>query len=165
MESHNHKNLSKFKWLDYKPLAIIVSFCLILSIITNSQSSMYVFMGYFFIFLSLFKFFDLQGFVDGFSTYDIIAKQSRIYGYSYPFIEFFLGICYLLNFHILLVNFITFVIMAIGVIGIVKSILSGKKIKCACLGTTLNIPLGTISIIENFGMGAMALYKLIKSII
>ena len=45
-------------------------------------------------------------------------------------------------------------------VGVLKSILSGQKIKCACLGTVLNVPLSTVSVLENFGMGAMAAYKL-----
>ncbi|XVN42196.1 MAG: hypothetical protein RCG15_05870 [Candidatus Rickettsia vulgarisii] len=48
--------------------------------------------------------------------------------------------------------------MTISGFGVLRSVLSGQKIKCACLGTALNVPLGVISIIENFGMGIMAVY-------
>lgn len=157
----------KKKWLTYKPLIIIVVFCLILAYahsykeIQQSESFMYGFMGYFFIFLSLFKFFDLKGFVEGFATYDLISQKFRPYGYIYPFIELFLGLAYLTSFHLLLANAITLIIMIISGLGVLKSVLSGKDIKCACLGTVLNVPLSTVSILENFGMGAMAAYKLI----
>ena len=153
----------KEKWSNYKPLIIILIFSLILSFSNNNfkfWSLMYSFMGYFLIFLSMFKFFDLKGFVEGFSTYDLITKAFRSYGYAYPFIEFFLGVSYLTKSHLLLVNWLTLVIMAIGGIGVLKSILSGQKIKCACLGTVLNVPLSTVSILENFGMSTMAAYKL-----
>ncbi|MBA3813671.1 MAG: hypothetical protein H0X26_04155 [Alphaproteobacteria bacterium] len=154
------------KWKNYKPLIIIFIFCIVLSWVQNNlethpfETMMHSFMGYFFIFLSLFKFFDLKGFVDGFSTYDLIAKRVRVYGYAYPFIEFFLGIAYLAKIDPFLINWVTLVVMTVSGIGVLKSVLSGQKIKCACLGTVLNVPLGTISIFENFGMGAMAAYSL-----
>lgn len=157
----------KRKWVNYKPLIIIFIFCLVLSATQDhfdgfhSKTVMYPFMGYFFIFLSLFKFFDLKGFVKGFSTYDLITQRLRLYGYVYPFIEFFLGLAYLVKFHPLIINSLTVIIMTISGLGVLKSVLSGQKIKCACLGTILNVPLGTISIFENFGMGVMATYQLI----
>jgi hypothetical protein len=117
-------------------------------------------MGYFFIFLSLFKFFDLKGFVDGFATYDLVTKKFRLYGYIYPFIEFFLGLAYFTKPDLFLLNLVTVVVMMVSGIGVLQSVLSGQKIKCACLGTVLNVPLSTVSILENFGMGAMAAFLL-----
>lgn len=148
----------------YKPLIVIIIFCVLLPIFQiypfDPQKIMYSMMGYFFIFLSLFKFFDLKGFVEGFSSYDLITKRFRIYGYIYPFIEFSLGVAYLAQFNLVLVNGLTVIVMFISGVGVLKSILSGQKINCACLGTVLNVPLSTVSILENFGMGVMAVYKL-----
>jgi len=149
----------------YKPLIIILAFCILLPIVQlesfQEERFMYDFMGYFFVFLSLFKFFDLKGFIEGFSTYDLITKQLRAYGYLYPFIELCLGLAYLANFHLFVVNLITLIVMIISGLGVLKSVLSGQKIKCVCLGTSLNVPLSTVSILENFGMAAMATYQLI----
>jgi len=180
MEDHSHKkcheentekelsfvNSLKQKGQNYKPLIVILIFCLFLPLTRNDLSSqhyMYAFMGYFFIFLSLFKFFNLEGFVEGFSTYDLITKRFRAYGYGYPFVEFLLGAAYLSKFGLLLVNWITVIIMVVSGIGVLKSILSGQKIKCACLGTVLDVPLSTISILENFGMGAMAFWMAVSA--
>ncbi len=180
-DQHNHKNdccpeeestrknvfLRKvFENLNnYKPLIVIVIFCVLIPFFQihplDTQKFMYYIMGYFFIFLSLFKFFDLKGFVEGFSTYDLITKRFLAYGYIYPFVEFSLGTAYLAQFNLLLVNWVTLIIMLISGAGVLKSILSGQKIKCACLGTLLNVPLSTVSVLENFGMSAMAAYKLI----
>lgn len=118
-------------------------------------------MAYFFIFLSLFKFLDINGFVKAFAAYDLLAQKFRFYGYCYPFIKFSLGILYLCAFLPLFVNIVTFTVMTISGIGVVKSLLSGQKIKCACLGSALNIPLGVISAMENFGMGFFAAYNII----
>lgn len=149
----------------YKPLIIIVIFCLLIPLIQIHPFALrtftYAFMGYFFIFLSLFKFFDLSGFVEGFSTYDLIAKRFRPYGYAYPFIEFALGAAYLAQVNPVAVNVITLLIMLVSGAGVLTSILSGKKLKCACLGTVLNVPLSTVSVWENFGMALMALLHLI----
>lgn len=153
-------------WKDYKPLIIIFIFCLIIPLVQNdfrNHTYMYSFMGYFFIFLSLFKFFNLEGFVEGFATYDIVTKRFRLYGYAYPFIEFLLGAAYLSKFGLFFMNWITVVVMTVSGIGVLLSILSGQKIKCACLGTALNVPLSTVSVLENFGMGSMALLMAISA--
>jgi len=163
MENHQHSNLFD-KLKEYKPLIIIISFCLILSLAQMNYEDgalMYGFMGYFFIFLSLFKFLDLTGFVEGYATYDLITKKFKLYGYLYPFIEAALGVSYLAGFAPYLVNSITLMVMLVSAIGVLQAVLSGKKFKCACLGTSLNVPLSTVSILENFGMGLMAAYKLI----
>jgi len=149
----------------YKPIILVFAYCLLLAFVQagseHSVSGMHAFMGYFFIFLSIFKFFDLHGFVKGFSTYDIVAKKYHAYGYAYPFIELLLGIAYLTGFHLFFVNILTFFIMLIGGIGVLNSIRFGHRIECACLGTALHVPLSTVSVLENFGMGAMAVYSLI----
>ncbi|MGB4191927.1 MAG: MauE/DoxX family redox-associated membrane protein [Rickettsiales bacterium] len=148
---------------NYKPLFIIIIFCFILSFIQATHqmdSMMSYFMGYFFVFLSLFKFFDLKGFVEGFSKYDLLTKKLPLYGYLYPFIEFLLGLGYLSQANLIIINLGTLFIMSLSSIGIIRGIYSGQKIQCACLGTILNVPLSTISIVENFGMGLMAFYKL-----
>lgn len=150
-------------WVNYKPLIAILSFCIILSAVQSSSDDsqfMPLLMGYFFIFLSLFKFFDLRGFVDGFSTYDLMTKQKRAYGYAYPFIELALGLTFLANLEPIMINSITLAVMFLSGMGVLKSVLSGQKLKCACLGTALNVPLSSVSILENFGMGAMAIYNL-----
>jgi hypothetical protein len=97
-KQHSFFNSIKKEWKNYKPLIIIVVFCFILPVTQDdlgNQHYMYSFMGYFFIFFSLFKFFNLKGFIDGFSTYDLVTKRFRVYGYAYPFIEFLLGVAYL----------------------------------------------------------------------
>lgn len=146
-------------WQDYKPLIIVVLFCLIVSAVQMGPF-MYHFMGYFFVLLSMFKLFDLRGFVDGFSTYDFVAKRFKYYAYAYPFIELLLGLSYIGEHNLYVVNLLTAIIMIVSGISIVKEVMSGRKIKCACLGTALNVPLSTVSIIENFTMGLMAIYQL-----
>ena len=160
-ESHNHLNRDKGDnqtfiehLANYKPLIVILLFCILIPLAQTRplelQEFMYSFMGCFFIFLSLFQFFDLKGFVDGFVTYDLVTKQIRAYGYAYPFIELLLGLGYLAKYDLFIINMVTVIIMFISSIGVIKSIMSGQKIKCACLGTVLNVPLSTVSILQGF---------------
>jgi hypothetical protein len=149
---------------NYTPLITIFIFCILIPAahIDSFDPSKFMdyFMGYFFIFLSMFKFFDIKGFVDGFATYDLITQRLRAYGYLYPFIELGLGLSYIAQYNLFVTHVVTVFLMLISGVGVIKSIFSGQNLKCACLGTTLNVPLSTVSVIENLGMGAMAAYKL-----
>lgn len=155
------------KKTSYKPLAIVLVFCLVMAFAQNRfiprpfDSLMYPFMGYFFLLLSLFKFFDLNAFATAFSTYDLIASRWIPYGYIYPFIEFVLGMLFVSQMELFIANSVTVIVMTVSALGVIKSVLSGQKLHCACLGTVLNVPLSTVSILENLGMGVMALFGLI----
>ena len=73
------------------------------------------------------------------------------------FIELGLGIAYLLKFNPLVTNLVTLVVMSISIVGVLKSVLNKQKIKCACLGTVFNLPMSTITVIEDGLMIAMSL--------
>lgn len=148
---------------NYQPLIIIISLIILVSIALQVASGtfnihllMQHFMGLFFVIFSMFKLINIGGFYKGFRMYDILAKRYAWYGYCYPFIELALGLAYLSNVAPAATNLITLVIMAISSVGVIRSIKSGMNLKCACLGTILNVPLSTVSIIENVGMGLMA---------
>ncbi len=145
----------------YQPLIVIVLFSLLLSFAHAHLPLMTGFMGYFLIFLSMFKFFDLKGFVEGFSMYDIVTQKFQPYGYGYPFIELLLGLAYLIQLFPTLTNTVTLIVMSISAIGVIKSIKAGMNVKCACLGTVLKVPLSTVSLFENVGMALMALMQLV----
>ncbi|MFI4957255.1 MAG: MauE/DoxX family redox-associated membrane protein [Gammaproteobacteria bacterium] len=152
----------------YFPLIVIVVFSALIPLgqkilgHTSSVTLMYGFMGYFLIFLSMFKFFDLPGFVKGFAKYDLVTQKFPVYGYVYPFIELFLGLAYLSHFILFLTSLLTIIVMSIGAVGVFKSLKSGEDIKCACLGTGLNVPLSTVSIVENVGMVVMAVLQIVR---
>ncbi len=110
---------------------------------------------------SMFKLFDIAGFADGFQMYDLIAKNSRTYALAYPWIELTLGVAYL-SFVIPAITYlITIILMTIGTVGVFKSLQEGLDIRCACMGTVLNVPLSTVTLTEDLGMGLMALLMLV----
>lgn len=154
----------KDRIVSYKPLIVVLSAIFIAALAINYRSPidfMHNFMGVFFIIFAMFKFFDLEGFVEGFSMYDLITQKYRNYGYAYPFLELLLGVLYLSGTALLATDLATLALMCLSAAGVTKALGAGMDVRCACLGTTLNVPLSTISVIENGGMGLMALMGLL----
>ena len=148
----------------YKPILILGAYIVGITLLVeygdgrfNGENWMQNFMGVFFLAFSFFKLLDLKGFAESYSTYDIIAKKWLGWGYVYAFIELGLGIAYLLKFNPLVTNLVTLVVMSISIVGVLKSVLNKQKIKCACLGTVFNLPMSTITVIEDGLMIAMSL--------
>jgi len=56
----------------------------------------------------------------------------------------------------MLTNVITFVVMTISIICVLQSVLNKRKIKCACLGDVFNLPMSTVTIMEDALMIAMS---------
>lgn len=129
----------------------------------NIIAAMNDFMGSFFIVFSLFKIYNLHNFVEAFSMYDLVAKQSTIYAYLYPFIELGLGIAYLFRFQLILTNWVTLAIMIIGSIGVAYELAQNKSIVCACLGTVFRIPMTYVTLAEDVLMAIMAIFMLFYS--
>jgi copper chaperone CopZ len=156
-----------FDWIStYKPLllilALIIAGTLYLDIRTpfggNFETLMMDFMGLFFILFGFFKLFDVSGFQKSFASYDVVAARFSPYGYAYPFIEIGLGVAYLMNWTTLWLHLFVFVLMGVGLVGIFKTLRSGQKIQCACVGTQFNLPMSSVTLIENAAMALMALW-------
>jgi hypothetical protein len=121
---------------------------------------MFDFMGLFYIVFSFFKFLDYKGFPASFQMYDPLAKVLPIYGWIYPFLETALGLMFLLRFEMDIALVTTIIILGITTVGVTKSLFSKKTIKCACLGTALNLPMTEATFIENTIMLVMAVWML-----
>ena len=119
------------------------------------------FMGWFFVVVSLLKFPDWKGFVNTFSSYDVLAKRSRFYAWIYPLLELGIGILFLMNLYVKWAAGVLLFIMFVGSIGVGIKLFSKEKFKCACLGTTVKIPLTKFTFIEDIVMGLMALLILV----
>ena len=152
----------------YYPLLLVFAFLIgtaTLETITSTVPGvtwwMSKFMGGFFLTFSFFKMLDLKGFAKSYSSYDIITKRWLTFGYIYPFIELALGIGYLLLPMNLILNITTALIMSVSIAGVIESVTNKRKIKCACLGTVFNLPMGTITIIEDALMIAMSISMII----
>ncbi len=152
----------------YLPLIVVVFVALALSTAVQFKGfslSVSVFandsMGFFLALLAMLKLFDLPGFANGFQMYDLIAKRARAYALVYPFLELILGLAFLSGFLPMLTNIVTLFIMSVGILGVAMSLWRGLDIRCACLGTSLKVPLSTVTIVENATMAMMALVNII----
>ena len=155
-------------WIQtYKPILLIFAYILGVTLLVEVASGAFVwmrwmqhFMAGFFLVFCFFKLLDLKAFADSYATYDIIAKKWKSWGYVYGFIELGLGIAYLTGFNPLLTNAITFFVMSVSIVGVLQSVLNKRKIKCACLGAVFNLPMSTVTIIEDALMIGMSFVML-----
>ena len=169
-EQPTQSNSSTLKsWLaTYYPLLLIFGFILLVTYIVqiNAKSSnvelwMMQFMAGFFLVFSFFKLLNLRGFVDSYAMYDLLALRFKPYGYLYAFIELGLGIAYLSGWQPVLTNWLTLIVMTFSSLGVIHAVMNKQKIRCACLGAIFNLPMSTVTIIEDLLMAAMALWMLI----
>ncbi len=151
----------------YRPLILILLFITGITLLAQFPFDSFSFMDWmrhfmagFFLVFSFFKLINIQGFAKSYSMYDIIAGRWKAWGYIYPYVELTLGILYLTNLFPFYTNLATVVILGVSSIGVIKSNLNKRKIKCACLGDVFNLPMTTVTIIEDLLMVGMALVML-----
>ncbi len=149
------------------PLFLIFGYILMASIFMNINpweinAFMLDFMGLFYIVFSFFKILDVKGFAMSFQMYDPLAKAMPKYGFVYPFIELALGLLFLFEYEVMIALVATLVILGITTVGVTKSLLDKKAIKCACLGSVLNLPMTKATFIENSIMILMAIYMIVS---
>jgi hypothetical protein len=118
------------------------------------------FMAIFFLTFGSFKLAGYQMFADMFSGYDIVAERFKPYAYAYPFIELALGIAYASAKFQPWLDWVTLAVMAVGTVGVFRELKRRTGIHCACLGNIIKLPLSTVSLVEDVGMGAMALFMI-----
>ncbi|OGN63656.1 MAG: hypothetical protein A3E80_02680 [Chlamydiae bacterium RIFCSPHIGHO2_12_FULL_49_9] len=156
--------MHKFK--RYWPLFALILIALLAAIAVSYgtgrkvYSMMHIFMGLFFCQFAMLKVFNPSGFAEGFQKYDFLAKRSKNYALAYPFIELALGLSYLSFINPFAVYSVTIVLMGIGAVGVIKALREGLEVRCACMGTVLDVPLSTVTLAEDVGMGLMALFML-----
>lgn len=162
----NHSEVAEQtkSWFEtYKPILLIFGYITTVSLLIQSNNEsfnlmqwMNHFMAGFFLIFSFFKMLNLKGFAESYVMYDVLAKRLPIWAYLYAFIELGLGLAFLSNFQPILTNWLTLIVMTISIIGVLQSILNKKKIQCACLGAVFNLPMSTVTIIEDALMIAMS---------
>lgn len=168
-EQHSEVVEQTKSWLQtYKPVLLIFGYILSVTLLIEYVSGsldwmrwMSHFMAGFFLIFSFFKLLNLKGFAESYAMYDIVAKRWNGWGYVYAFTELALGIAFLTGFDLLLTNAVTLIVMTISILGVLQSVLNKRKIKCACLGDVFNLPMSTITIIEDALMIGMSVVMLL----
>lgn len=168
-----NKDVHKSWFAIYYPLLLIIGFIMLVTVLAqfttdNTNTSfdwqlwMRHFMAGFFVVFAFFKLLDIKGFANSYAMYDLLASHYKPYGFIYPFIELGLGIAYLLNWQPIVTNSLTFIVMVFSSLGVIKSVLNKQQIRCACLGSVFNLPMSTVTIIEDLSMALMALVMLLQ---
>lgn len=166
--AHEPASPSAEKKQTYRPLIILLAYLLLVIAASSVMHggfelgmAMRLFMGGFFVAFSFFKMLDLRGFSEAYRGYDLVAKAVPAYGFVYPFIELGLGLAYLANWQPFWVNTATAIVMGVSLLGVLKAVLSKQTIRCACLGTVFNLPMSTVTIVEDALMLGMAVVALV----
>ena len=148
----------------YLPLVVIILMITLVSAQSwpNREAFMLNFMAGFFLVFGSFKLFDLAGFKSAFSTYDLLAQVWSPYGLIYPFLELLLGFAFLYKYQISFALWGSVVLMGFGSLGVINALRQNKQIRCACLGTSLNLPMSTITLMEDLVMVIMSIMMLVK---
>lgn len=144
-------------WFEtYKPIVLIFGYITLVSVIAgstligfNELLAMRVFMAGFFLVFSFFKLLNLDGFADSYAMYDVIARRFKGWGYLYALIELALGIAYAADINPVATNIVALVVMSVSIIGVLQTVLNKRAIQCACLGGVFNLPMSTVTIIED----------------
>jgi hypothetical protein len=154
-------------WLaTYKPVLLILGYVTLVAVIGGRGEMgpfMRLFMGGFFLSFSFFKLLNLPAFADSYSMYDIVARRWRGWGYVYAFVELGLGVAFATGVAPFWVNLVTLVVMTVSIVGVLQSVLNKRKIKCACLGAVFNLPMSTVTIVEDALMIGMSVISLIMA--
>jgi hypothetical protein len=152
-------------WTTYRPLLVLVALLGLVPAVAlgdgiTVHAWMRWFMAGFFLSFSYFKLLDVKAFADAYRMYDWIAKAVPAWGLAYPLVELGLGLAYAADWAPTATNWITLVLMLVGAGGVIQSNLQKKSIRCACLGTVFNLPMSTVTIVEDLSMAAMAVWML-----
>jgi glutaredoxin len=115
------------------------------------------FVGLSMVMLGLLKLQNIDGFVNGFLAYDLLAQRYVPYAFVYPFAEVLGGLLMVSS----LMPFISVPLMlfigGVGGISVFKAVyLEKRELECVCVGGGSNVPLGLVSFLENavmFGAG------------
>jgi copper chaperone CopZ len=151
----------------YRPLLLLLGYILLASIgvqaahgaVTVNETMRY-FMAGFFLAFSFFKFLDLPAFANAYAGYDLLASKWWGWGMVYPFVELGLGLAYLTHWQPALTHWITIIVMGFSAIGVIRAVVNKQAIRCACLGSVFNLPMSTVTIVEDVGMVLMAAWML-----
>ena len=169
---HNEMTEQTKSWFEtYKPILLIFFYITLTTVLIQINNQhfdlmqwMRHFMAAFFLVFSFFKLLNLKGFAESYAMYDILARRFPSWAYIYAFIELALGIGYMIDFNPIVINTVSFFVMSISIIGVLKTVLNKQQIQCACLGDIFHLPMSIVTIIEDALMIIMAAFMLFNLI-
>jgi glutaredoxin len=155
----------------YRPVAALFAMAALLAIAAShaafgspfSALALQWFGGFSMAILALLKLQDIGKFSTMFLNYDLLAERWVPYGILYPFAEGLAGVLMVADALEWLSIPIALFIGTVGAVSVFKAVyVDGRDLKCACVGGSSNVPLGFVSLTENLGMIAMAIWMLAR---
>ena len=155
----------------YRPVAALFAMAALLAIAASHAAfgspftalALQWFGGFSMAILALLKLQDIGKFSTMFLNYDLLAKRWVPYGVLYPFAEGLAGVLMVADALDWLSIPIALFIGTVGAVSVFKAVyLDRRELKCACVGGSANVPLGFVSLTENLGMIAMAIWMLAR---
>lgn len=156
----------------YQPVVAVfaTTFVMALATVWGKQANLTLapvlelFVAYSMCVLAILKLRDLTAFANQFITYDLLAMRLLRYAYVYPFAEALVGIGMLSTLAVPWIASVALFIGGIGACSVIKAVYIDKReLHCACVGGDSQVPLGFISLTENFMMVSMAVWMLLRS--
>ena len=145
-----------------EPMGLGMHLMMGLHTVTFSETMRY-FMAGFFIVFAFFKLLDVRAFADAYAGYDLLAARWHGWGMVYPFVELALGMAYLAYWQPAVTHWATIIVMGFSAMGVIQAVMNKTKIRCACLGSVFNLPMSTVTIVEDVGMVLMAAFMLMSA--
>lgn len=163
-QSNRGKSLSS-----YWPLIVLIGISGLVGISSHYTNLtmllfMHSFMGFFLCCFAMLKLFHPNHFADGFAMIDLLAKKFKPYGYIYPYLELILGLGYFAHYNLIWLYSATIILLSFTAIGVVHALIKGIDINCPCMGSILEVPVSTVTLVEDIGMVLMAIMLLIMII-
>ncbi|WP_154224410.1 MauE/DoxX family redox-associated membrane protein [Marinicella rhabdoformis] len=113
--------------------------------------------------LAIQKLKDLNAFTNQFITYDLVAMKLIPYAKIYAFGEAYAGLGMLSGLNPFYFAPVALLIGMVGAVSVIKAVYIDKRsLKCACVGGNSHVPLGFVSLVENFMMILVSAYMMIE---
>lgn len=164
------KTIVDRKQKSYRPVMILFTLTALMAMATSyafvgnpfTAKALAWFIAFSMTVLALLKLQNIEDFSTMFLNYDLLAKRWVPYSYIYPFAEGLAGVLMIAGAFNWLSIPIALFIGTVGALSVFKAVYIDKRdLKCACVGGDSNVPLGFISLTENFMMIGMALFMLV----
>ncbi|NKJ42824.1 glutaredoxin [Novosphingobium sp. SG720] len=158
------------KATSYAPVAVLFAITALMALATSQAAfgtpftlrAAEWFIGMSMAVLALLKLQDIGRFATMFLGYDLLARRWVPYATVYPFAEALAGLLMIAGVWTWLSAPVALFIGTVGAVSVFKAVyIDRRELKCACVGGSSNVPLGFVSLTENIGMVAMALWMLV----
>jgi hypothetical protein len=124
-------------------------------------SVMEYWMGGYFLAFGLLQALSLKKSAAMFRQYDPLAMRLKAYSYALPFIQIGLGVAYFLMVWWVAVGLIALMILMINAVGVNNVMKQKQTVRCGCLGESMNVPVGNVTLWENLIMIGMVIMMLV----